>query len=290
LECLYRKSLGIHPKFFNEYLIVKAFKGGFGVGYYVTVESGVKLYVEDIHPQGSKTIVFLHGWPLSHKQFEYQFDVLPLMGYRCIGIDWRGFGKSDKPIGGYNFDQLADDIRTVVGVLQLANFTLVGHSTGGAIAIRYMSRHNGFGVSNLVLVDAAAPIGFTAETAANFLTQALNDRPKMMREVTDSFFFQYISSSFSEWFLQLGLQAAGWSTAAIIITLRDEKLYGDLPKINAPTLIVHGVHDKVIPFAQAHELNNNIRNSQLVPFQFSGHGAFWEERDKFNQLLKQFIG
>lgn len=260
------------------------------MGYYVTVEPGVNLYVEDINPGGSKTIVFLHGWPLSHKQFEYQFDVLPAMGYRCIGIDWRGFGKSDKPMSGYNYDRLADDIRSVVDALQLKNFTLAGHSTGGAIAIRYIARHNGYGVSKLVLVDAAAPIGFTAETANRLLTQALNDRPKMMREVTDTFFFQYITSPFSEWFFQLGLQAAGWSTAAIIMTLRDENLYADLQKILVPTLIVHGVHDKVIPFAQAQELNQKIRNSQLVPFHYSGHGPFWEERDKFNQLLRQFIG
>ncbi|MED1472760.1 alpha/beta hydrolase [Bacillus salipaludis] len=260
------------------------------MGYYVTVESGVKLYVEDIHPEGSKTIVFLHGWPLSHKQFEYQFNVLPTMGYRCIGIDWRGFGNSDKPISGYTFNRLADDIRTVVETLQINNFTLVGHSTGGAIAIRYMSRHNGFGVSKLVLIDAAAPTGFTEDTANNFLKETLNDRPKMMQDVTDGFFFQYITRPFSDWFLQMGLKAASWSTAAIIITLRDEKLHEDLPKISAPTLIIHGIHDKVIPFAQAQELNQKIRNSQLVPFHYSGHGSFWEERDKFNELLRQFIG
>ena len=273
-------------------LLKKSFwlNGGIGMGHYVCVESGVKLYVEDLNPGGSKTIVFLHGWPLNHQQFEYQFDVLPAMGYRCIGIDWRGFGKSDKPISGYNYNRLADDIRAVVDALQLDNFTLVGHSTGGAIAIRYMSRHNGYGVSKLVLVDAAAPIGFTSETANTFLKEALNDRPKMMQNVTDGFFFQYITKPFSDWFFQLGLQAAGWSTAAIIVTLRDEKLYNDLPKILVPTLIIHGIHDKVIPFAQAQELNQKIKNSQLVPFHYSGHGPFWEERDKFNQLLKQFIG
>lgn len=260
------------------------------MGYYVTVESGVNLFVEDLNPEGRKTIVFLHGWPLSHKQFEYQFNVLPLMGYRCIGIDWRGFGESDKPISGYNFDRLADDIRAVVDVLQLDNLTLVGHSTGGAIAIRYMSRHHGYGVSNLVLIDAAAPIGFTAETASRLLHLALNDRPKMMREVEETFFFQYITNPFSEWFFQMGLQAASWSTIAIINTLRDETLYADLSKIQVPTLIVHGVHDKVIPFAQAEELNQQIINSQLVPFYYSGHGLFWEEREKFNELLIDFIG
>jgi non-heme chloroperoxidase len=271
-------------------LIPLHLNGGIGVGYFVPVEPGVNIYVEDINPGGSKTLIFIHGWPLSHKQFEYQFDVLPAMGYRCLGIDWRGFGKSDKPMSGYNYDRLADDIRTVVGALQLDNFTLVGHSTGGAIAIRYMARYNGYGVSKLVLVDAAAPIGFTKETANKLLTETLNDRPKMMRGVTDTFFFQYITGPFSDWFFQLGLQAAGWSTAAIIILLRDENLDTDLQKIFVPTLIVHGIHDKVIPYAQAQELNQKIRNSQLVPFQYSGHGPFWEERDKFNQTLARFIG
>lgn len=67
--------------------------GGDGMGYFVQAESGVNLYVEDINPQSRKTIVFLHGWPLSHLQFEYQFDDLSQKGYRCIGIDWRGFGR-----------------------------------------------------------------------------------------------------------------------------------------------------------------------------------------------------
>lgn len=264
--------------------------GGISVGYFVTVEPGVRIYVEDVNPVGDKAILFIHGWPLNHKQFEYQFDVLPAMGYRCIGIDWRGYGNSDKPFSGYNFDRLADDIHTIVGALQLDNVTLAGHSTGGAIAIRYMARYNGFGVSKLILIDAAAPTGFTTETANKLLSETLNDRPKMMRKVTDTFFFQYITAPFSDWFFQLGLQAAGWSTAATIVSLRDENLYPDLGKIFVPTLIIHGIHDKIIPFTKAQETNKLIKNSQLVPFQYSGHGPFWEERDRFNQLLIQFIG
>lgn len=259
------------------------------MGYFVTVEKDVDLYVEDINPEGQKTIVFLHGWPLNHRQFEYQFNILPALGYRCIGIDWRGFGKSDKPMAGYSFNRLADDVKAVVDALQLKDFTLAGHSTGGSIAIRYMSRHHGSGVSKLVLIDAAAPTGFTSETANKLLHETLNDRPNMMLGVTNTFFFQYITKPFSNWFVQMGLEAASWSTAAIIRTLRDEQLYEDLTQINVPTLIVHGIHDKVIPFEQAHALNQAIKNSQLIPFQYSGHGGFWEERDKFNQLLTQFI-
>ncbi|MBW5447691.1 alpha/beta fold hydrolase [Cohnella sp. CFH 77786] len=260
------------------------------MGYFVGVEPGVNLYVEDLNPGGGKTIVFIHGWPLNHKQFEYQFDVLPAMGYRCIGIDWRGFGKSDKPAGGYNYDRLADDLRVVIGALGLNDFTLAGHSTGGAIAIRYMARHQGFGVSKLVLISAAAPAGFTPETAGRLLSETFNDRPNMMRGVTDEFFFRSVSRPFADWFRLLGLEAAGWSTAAVIVMLRDEKLDADLPRIASPTLIVHGIHDQVIPFTQAQVLNEKIRNSRLVPFPYSGHGPFWEERDRFNRLLAQFVG
>lgn len=66
------------------------------MGYYVRAESKVKIYLEDINPGGGKTILFLHGWPLNHKAYEYQFDQLPKMGYRCIGMDTRGFGIHDK--------------------------------------------------------------------------------------------------------------------------------------------------------------------------------------------------
>lgn len=260
------------------------------MGYYVTVEPGVKLFVEDLNPEGSKTIVFLHGWPLSHQQFEYQFDVLPSMGFRCVGMDWRGFGNSDKPFAGYNLDRLADDVRMVVEALQLKNITLAGHSTGGAIAVKFVSRYNGYGVSKLVLIDAAVPTGFTKETAARFMKLCLNDRPQMMREVTDQFFFQYATKPFLKWFNLLGLQAAGWSTAAIIEMLSEFNLDADLPNIAVPTLIVHGIHDKVIPFEQAEEMQRKIKNSQLVPFTNSGHGSFYEERDKFNRLLNQFAG
>ena len=234
------------------------------------------------------TILFIHGWPLSHKQFEYQLNVLPSMGFRCIAVDWRGFGQSDKPFRGYTYDRLADDIHAIIDTLELEDVILVGHSTGGAIALRYMAKHGGKGVSKLVLVDAAAPTGFTEETATHFLRIGLNDRPKMMQEVTDGFFFQYITKEFNDWFVQMGLQAAGWSTAAVIALLRDENVQYDLAKINVPTLIMHGVHDKVIPFAQSQQVQQQIPNSQLIPFYYSGHGPFWEERELFNQLLADF--
>ncbi|MBN1052461.1 alpha/beta hydrolase [Clostridium botulinum] len=269
------------------------------MGYYVRVESDVKVYVEDLNPEGKKTIVFLHGWPGSHKLFEYQFNQLPKMGYRCIGIDQRGFGQSDKPFTGYCYDRLSDDVRAVVEVLNLKKFILAGHSTGGAIAIRYMARHNEYGVSKLALFAAAAPslikrpyfpYGLEKEAVNEIIQGTYNDRPKMLQGFGDMFFFQHITKPFSDWFFQLGLQAAGWATAATANSwLDEESLFFDLEKISVPTLILHGIHDKVCLFPLAESQRQRIKNSKLIAFEDSGHGLFYDQRDKFNEELAQFI-
>jgi non-heme chloroperoxidase len=256
--------------------------------------------VEDINRESGKPILFLHGWPANHKMFEYQFNQLPRMGYRCIGMDLRGFGKSDKPWSGYDYNRMADDVRGVMEALKLQNITLAGHSTGGAIAIRYMARHNGYGISKLALLAAAAPsvierpyfpYGLKREDVLNIITGTYNDRPDMLRGFGDMFFFQHVTEPFSEWFFQMGIEAASWSTAAVAATwLNEESLFYDMGKINVPTLILHGIHDKVCRFPLAEAQRQGIKNSRLVPFKNSGHGLFWEERDKFNNELVQFIG
>lgn len=269
------------------------------MGYYVVVKYNVKIYVEDINPECKKTILFLHGWPGNHNLFEYQFNVLPGLGYRCIGIDTRGFGNSDKPFYGYDYNTLSDDVRGVVEALGLRDFTLAGHSTGGAIAVRYMGRHKGYGVSKLVLIAAAAPslikrrdfpYGIDKETVLQMIEDTYNDRPQMLRNFGDRFFFQHTSQAFSDWFFQLGLQAAGWATAAIARTWIDEVLFDDMGAINVPTLIIHGIQDKVVPFQLAEVQQKMIRNSVLAPLNFSGHGAFYDQKDEFNDLLVRFTG
>ncbi|MEW8995578.1 alpha/beta fold hydrolase [Clostridium sp.] len=268
------------------------------MGYYIRVEPNVKIYVEDLNPEGKKTILFIHGWPGSHKLFEYQFDQLPKMGYRCIGIDTRGFGNSDKPWKGYDFNRLSDDVRCVIDTLKLHDIILAGHSNGGAIAVRYMARHKGYGISKLVLIAAVAPslikrpgfpYGLDKETVVQLINGTYADRPKMLEGFGDIFFFQHITQPFSNWFFQLGLQAAGWSTAAIANTWINEVLFSDLETINIPTLIIHGIHDKIVPFELGEIQSKSIKNSKLIPFNYSGHGVFYDEKDKFNEELVKFV-
>src|SRR4051794_21195438 len=115
----------------------------------------VKLYYQDIGE--GQPIVFIHGWPMSHEMWEYQVGDIALQGFRCVAYDRRGFGKSSKPLGGYDYDTLADDLRAVIEHLELENVVLVGFSMGGGEVARYFSRHGGSKIAKAVLVGSVTP-------------------------------------------------------------------------------------------------------------------------------------
>jgi Predicted hydrolases or acyltransferases (alpha/beta hydrolase superfamily) len=120
------------------------------------VESDIRLHVTDAGE--GRPVVLIPGWPLSDEMYEYQYNDLINNNFRVIGITLRGFGKSDKPYGDYNYDVHASDIKTVLKKLDIKDAVLGGFSMGGAIAIRYMAANKGARVSKLVLAGAAAPV------------------------------------------------------------------------------------------------------------------------------------
>ena len=123
---------------------------------YIEVETNVRLHITDAGK--GRPVVLIHGWPLSDEMFEYQYYDLIKNNFRAIGITLRGFGKSDKPYGRYDYDIHASDIKKVLSKLEIEDAVLLGFSMGGSIAIRYVSMYNSAHVSKLVLCGAAAPI------------------------------------------------------------------------------------------------------------------------------------
>ncbi|MGG1313787.1 alpha/beta fold hydrolase [Cohnella laeviribosi] len=262
------------------------------------MERGVRIFVEDIHPAGGKTALFVHGWPVNHKMFEYQLNQLPRYGYRCIALDLRGFGQSDRPWTGYTYDRMADDIRVIIDMFRLRDFVLVGFSIGGAISIRYMARHQGHGVRRLALLSAAAPsfsqrpgypYGQTREEVDALIRQTLTNRPAMLKGFGDQFFAQNHGPEFMNWFASLGLEASGHGTAQGLIALRDEDLRQDLSAIRVPTAIFAGVQDRIVLFQSALALQQGIPGSVLHRFEQSGHGVFYDELEAFNSRFFAFL-
>ena len=266
--------------------------------YYVYVND-INIAVYDLNPSAKKTVLFIHGWPLGHKIFEYQTNILPKLGYRTASIDLRGFGKSDATSGGYTYSQLADDIYKVVHAIGLKDFTLVGFSMGGAIVLRYMSLFNGYGVSKLVLAAAAAPsfvqrppefpYGMTREDVNKLIAQACTDRPEMVTDFGEKVFASNPPESFRRWFNDIGFSASGIGTIGTAVSLRDEELFNDLKCVRVPTGIFHGKLDEICPYEFAVFMNEKIEDSILYTFEYSGHAIFYDELKLFNQKFLQFL-
>lgn len=235
----------------------------------IETTNGVNINVEDLGGTGNP-VVFIHGWPVNYNMFEYQFIELPKHGYRCIGIDLRGFGDSDKPWDGYNYDTMADDVKVVLDTLNIENATLVGFSMGGAISIHYMARHNGAHIKKLALLAAAAPCftkrpdfphGLDKSAVDGLIQQTYADRPSMLKNFSQLFFQhpEKLSAEFNMWNLSLGLAASAYATIHCAVELRDADLRKDLADIQVPTLILHGTDDRVCLFDLAKKMNEGIK-------------------------------
>jgi len=286
---------------------------------YIEVSDTVFLHIRD-WGKGS-TIIFIPGLPFGHEMFEYQFTWLPRYGFRCIGISMRGFGKSSKPWGEYTYDVFADDLHTALHALNLDSVTLVGFGMGGAIALRYMARHGGDKVASLVLCSAAAPsftirpgfpFGTEPGVVENLIEVCYSDRAKFTADFGSRLFKDStaVTPQLLDWFQSLGMEASPHATAACLATLRDADLRNDMKSVHVPAIIFHGVYDKICPFGlaetmtapteampaiaesisvEAEAISGGIQGAKLIRFESSGHALFYEEREKFNTELKNFI-
>jgi len=266
---------------------------------YIEVENNVRLHVTDAGE--GRPIVLIPGWPLSDEMFEYQYNDLISNNFRVIGITLRGFGKSDKPYGKYDYDVHASDIKMVLNKLKIEDAVLGGFSMGGAIAIRIASTDKEARISKLALFGAAAPIWTQrADFPFNLPKSAVDeliklnseDRPKLLSNFGK--IFSATETSLNEgignWLYGINISSSSYAMAQCLTALRDTDLRSDLAKIKIPTLIMHGKKDKICSFDLAEQMKAGITDSQIIAFEKSGHSLFLEETKKFNAELIRFAG
>lgn len=265
---------------------------------YIKSNDGTKIAIYDFYPHGRQTVFLIHGWPLSHKIFEYQINLLTDCGYRVVAVDLRGFGNSDTPVCGYSYDQMAADIYYAVRRLELRNFILVGFSMGGAIALRYMNRYRGFGVCRLILLSAAASCfaqrpdftyGKTVHEVNDLIALAKTDRPQLCLNFSKQLFASPQTAAAVEWFRDIALSTSGIGTIRSAVSLRDEDGRKDLNCVHVPTYIIHGDKDAVVSKELAEIQHKAICGSKLISLSDSGHGIIYDELQKFNSVFMKAI-
>ncbi len=262
----------------------------------------VKIYYED-YGKG-KPVIFIHGWPLSGSMWEYQVTQLPQQGLRCITYDRRGFGKSDRPFDGYDYDTLAGDLKSLLEELDITDVTLVGFSMGAGEIAKYFSLYGGKRVSKVVIVSGVTPYmlktdsnpeGVPQEEFDKMAKAMIEDRPAFMENFNKDFFSVSLTNHpVSDAFLANSLTKV--MDASPIATLECAKSFSstdfrkDVVKINVPTLIIHGNNDKTVPVKPTGEESARlIKGARFIIYEGAPHGLWYTDKDKLNQDLIDFI-
>jgi len=274
---------------------------------YITVgkenSTDIDLYYED-HGTG-KPIMLIHGWPLSGASWEKQVPVLVSAGYRVITYDRRGFGKSSKPLSGYDYDTLAMDLDKLMTKLNLRDTTLVGFSMGGGEVARYIGLYGTKRISKAVFMDAITP--FLLKTPDNpegadgsifdgIKSAIVADRPAFLTAFLSNFYNVDVlkGKKVSEEVVRLSWTIAAMASPkgtldCVQAWLTDFRK--DLKNIDVPTLIIHGDEDRIVPFAASGKrMPELIKGSRLSVIKGGPHGMNWTHAEELNHELLDFLG
>lgn len=262
----------------------------------------VQIYYEDIGK--GKPVVFIHGWPLSGSMWEYQLTQLPQQGLRCITYDRRGFGKSDYPMNGYDYNTLAGDLKELLDELELTDVTLVGFSMGGGEIAKYFSLYEGAGVSKVVFISAVVPFmlqtddnpyGVPQQVFDTMAKQMTADRPTFLENFNKDFYsVSKTNIPVTDAYLNNSLHKA--MTSSPIATLACAKAFSstdfraDVKMIQVPTLIIHGDSDKTVPIKPTSEQTAQMISGSIYKvYEGAPHGLWFTHKEKLNQDLIDFI-
>jgi len=213
---------------------------------------------------------------------------------RAIALDNRGTGRSDKPPGPYSIGQLADDAAGVLDALGVPAAHVVGHSMGGYVALTLARRHPAKTLS-LVLVATSAggpqALPVPPQTLASWQSAAhLPPHEYARRTMPLSYAPGWVETHSDSFEGHLGARLKyptppqAWAAQfAACQAYLDE---GIPPAgIHAPTLVVHGTADRVVPFENGRRLAAALPRARLVTFEGGGHLCFLEKPAEFSRLL-----
>jgi non-heme chloroperoxidase len=273
---------------------------------YVTVgtenDAPIKIHYED-HGSG-RPIVLIHGYPLDGNSWERQERDLLANGYRVIAYDRRGFGRSDQPTLGYDYDTFASDLKVLMDDLDLSDTVLVGFSMGTGEVIRYLATYGSERVRKAALLGAIPPFllktddnpeGVEDKVFADIEAAIVKDRYAYFENFLNNFYNVDVlgGTRISDRAWQASFNVAAgcspFATYACVDTwLTDFR--ADLPKIDVPVLVVHGSEDRILPFeSTAARLPALIADCTLVSVEGGPHNIAWTHFEEVNTALLTFM-
>ncbi len=262
----------------------------------------IEIYYDD-HGSG-QPIVLIHGYPLNGRSWERQERALLAAGYRVISYDRRGFGLSSQPTVGYDYDTFAADLNAVLEHLALEDVVLVGFSMGTGEVTRYLGSYGSARVRKAALLGVIPPFvlktddnpeGVDGQVFEDIKAAIVADRYAYFKDFFDNFYNvdKLGGTRISEQALQASFNVAAGSSPCATYACVDTWLTdfrADLPKIDVPTLVVHGTEDRILPYeATAKRLPGLIADLELVTVEGGPHNIAWTHPDEVNSALLEFL-
>jgi non-heme chloroperoxidase len=269
----------------------------------ITVKDGTQIYFKDWGK--GQPIVFSHGWPLSADDWDAQMMFFLNEGYRVIGHDRRGHGRSTQTGEGHDMDHYADDLAELAAHLDLQNAIHVGHSTGGGEVAHYLGKHGESRVTKAALISAVPPVmvkteanpgGLPKEVFDGFQKQLAENRSQFYRDVASGPFYgfnrpgvQSSEATIANWWRQ-GMMGSAKAHYDGVVAFSQTDFTADLKKISIPVLVMHGDDDQIVPYADSAPLTAKLlKKGTLKTYKGFPHGMPTTESATINADLLAFI-
>lgn len=235
---------------------------------------------------GPEEILFIHGNIGSWRWWEKVMYLLP-KEYRSFALDSRGCGLTEKPTSGHSIRQFADDVEAFVNVLNIEQFTLVGHSLGGGTAMQYAVTYPRR-VKRLILLDPVPAEGLVIPEEFYPLFKQWQEDKESLKEALKGTAPTYSYDQFFDQLVEEAFTASKQVFEGNIKALAEMDLSGKLSQIAVPTLLIWGELDNWSPLDGVQKIHQAIEGSLLEVVPGVGHSLNVENPSRFVDLVTNF--
>ena len=267
-----------------------------------TDDKPVDIYFEDYG--SGQAVVLIHGWPLSHRMWEYQVAPLIEAGYRVISYDRRGFGESGEPWDGYDYDTMAADLKALLEEKDITDAVLVGFSMGGGEVARYLGTYGSERIAKAMFVSAVTPYMLKTNDNPDGVEKSVFEEMKQgvktdRIKFLDGFGKQFVnadklpdatSEGLRHYNKMIAAFASPKATLDCIEAFAATDFRADLKKIDVPTIFIHGDADQIVPLeVSAKRAVEMVEGAKLETIANAPHGLNFTHTEELNKAMLEFL-
>jgi len=258
------------------------------------------LAMADVHAAGAglfylerdgalPAVLCVHGFCQSSAYWAPTLDRLASAGVRGIVPDLPGFAASAATPGPYTMEGYADRLAGLLDALGLGQVALVGGSMGGVVAQHLALRHPRR-LRRLVLVATGAAMADPGAALAKADATAVAPwDAEAVRPMVDGFFHRRPPDKELDQYRHIALAASHEAAVEAMRSNARSRTLELLGRIDVPTLIVQGRHDRARTPEHGAEMRERIPGARLVVLEGSGHTPQLEEPEAFHQVVLPFL-